>query len=339
MEIEDAYRELLFHGPLFQGIVAIEGMDERGARARLRALAARRECVAGAEGLRVAARSRLLDSALQVQVLWARLQWDVTLLPAADRRLARARRRRRAASRFATSCGSGPRAAPPLCHADHWFYGSDGRLLATLEDVVGRRHAGAEPARGSARVSDRRSARRRDRRAWPACSRARRDLDAYWRNILGRRRRDLRPAAGGLGSGRLLRPRVRRRRPHLLPARRLPRRARHASTRSPTASRRWPWAASPTSGWRCRSPATRSPTPAQGELPERGPRAHRGRARQGHLPERRQRDRGAAGAGDRPDARADPQPVSRQHRGASSSGCARSCSACCRRSAPRPSPG
>ena len=25
----------------------------------------------------------------------------------------------------------------PLCHADHWFYGADGRLLALLHDVVG----------------------------------------------------------------------------------------------------------------------------------------------------------------------------------------------------------
>ena len=30
-----------------------------------------------------------------------------------------------------------PESSAPLCHADHWFYGSDGRLLATLEDVVG----------------------------------------------------------------------------------------------------------------------------------------------------------------------------------------------------------
>ena len=30
-----------------------------------------------------------------------------------------------------------PESGPPLCHADHWFYDSEGRLLATLEDVVG----------------------------------------------------------------------------------------------------------------------------------------------------------------------------------------------------------
>ncbi len=30
-----------------------------------------------------------------------------------------------------------PSSSPPLCHADHWFYGSDGRLLALLHDVVG----------------------------------------------------------------------------------------------------------------------------------------------------------------------------------------------------------
>jgi hypothetical protein len=39
----------------------------------------------------------------------------------------------------------------PLCHANHWFFGEDGRLLGILEDVVGvgakalNRLAGAQP--------------------------------------------------------------------------------------------------------------------------------------------------------------------------------------------------
>ena len=33
MAIADAYRDLLFHGPLFQGIVEVTGMDARGAGA------------------------------------------------------------------------------------------------------------------------------------------------------------------------------------------------------------------------------------------------------------------------------------------------------------------
>ena len=30
-----------------------------------------------------------------------------------------------------------PESEPPICHADHRFQLADGRLLATLEDVVG----------------------------------------------------------------------------------------------------------------------------------------------------------------------------------------------------------
>jgi hypothetical protein len=78
----------------------------------------------------------LLDSALQVQVVWARLQGDLTLLPAEIGSY----------TRFAAPEQGEPvrhelrvraESAPPFCRADHWFYSSDGRLLATLRDVVG----------------------------------------------------------------------------------------------------------------------------------------------------------------------------------------------------------
>ena len=135
LAVADAYRDLLFHGPLFQGIVAIDGMDGRGASALLRP-STPAQCVAGAEGLRWLLDPVLIDSALQMQVLWARLQWEVTLLPAeigayvklgepsADEPVRHELRIR-------------PTSNLPLCHADHWFYGADGRLLALLQDVVG----------------------------------------------------------------------------------------------------------------------------------------------------------------------------------------------------------
>jgi acyl transferase domain-containing protein/NAD(P)H-dependent flavin oxidoreductase YrpB (nitropropane dioxygenase family) len=151
MDVAGAYRELLFHGPLFQGILAIEGMDERGARSRL-ARSIPPESVAGTEGLGWLLDPVMLDSALQVQVIWARLQWDVTLLPAqigAWRAVAAAGAGARAGL-TATAGANGaapvpvrhelrirPESGAPLCHADHWFYDSEGRLLATLEDVVG----------------------------------------------------------------------------------------------------------------------------------------------------------------------------------------------------------
>jgi hypothetical protein len=135
LAIESAYRDLLFHGPLFQGIVAIEGMDARGASALLRPTQPA-QCMAVGDELRWLLDPVLVDCALQVQVLWARLQWDVTLLPAeiggyswiaaaSDGAPVRHELRIRADSN------------PPMCHADHWFYDADGRLLARLQDVVG----------------------------------------------------------------------------------------------------------------------------------------------------------------------------------------------------------
>ncbi len=147
--VEDAYRDLLFHGPLFQGIVAIDGMDERGASALLRPSQPGR-CVAGGDGGQWLLDPVLLDSALQIQVVWARMQWDVTLLPAeigCYERIAAAGEGELVRHELRIR----PASTPPLCHADHWFFGADGRLLAVLQDVVGvgtqtlNRLAGAQP--------------------------------------------------------------------------------------------------------------------------------------------------------------------------------------------------
>ncbi|HET8979436.1 MAG TPA: SDR family NAD(P)-dependent oxidoreductase [Solirubrobacteraceae bacterium] len=135
LPIGDAYRDLLFHGPMFQRIDAIDGMDERGSTARLlpsRAV----DCVTGAGEARWLLDPILLDSALQVQVLWARLQWDVTLLPAeigSYRRLSTPGEGERVRHEMRLRAES----AAPLCRTDHWFIGEDGRLLATMTDVVG----------------------------------------------------------------------------------------------------------------------------------------------------------------------------------------------------------
>jgi NAD(P)-dependent dehydrogenase (short-subunit alcohol dehydrogenase family) len=149
IEIEDAYRDLLFHGPLFRGILAIDAIDERGASALL-APSRPGACVAGADGMRWLLDPVLLDSALQVQVLWARLQWDVTLLPAEIGGYTLLRAAPEAAP-VRHELRISPASEPPLCQADHWFYGPDGDLLSTLRSVVGvgartlNRLAGARP--------------------------------------------------------------------------------------------------------------------------------------------------------------------------------------------------
>jgi hypothetical protein len=133
--VEEAYRDLLFHGPLFQGITALEAIDDVGSTAVL-SPSEPGQCVQGADGCEWLLDPVMLDSALQVQVVWARLQWDVTLLPAeigsytrfdAPRRDEPVRHELRVR----------PESESPFCRADHWFYGSDGRPLATLRDVVG----------------------------------------------------------------------------------------------------------------------------------------------------------------------------------------------------------
>ena len=135
MSVEDAYRGLLFHGPTFQGIAAIHGMDERGCTATLTG-SKPEQCLTGGSDLRWLLDPVLIDSALQVQVLWARLQWDVTLLPAEIISYTRAGAPRDG-EMVRHELRIRPTSSEPLCHADHWFYGSDGRLIATLGDVVG----------------------------------------------------------------------------------------------------------------------------------------------------------------------------------------------------------
>jgi acyl transferase domain-containing protein/NAD(P)H-dependent flavin oxidoreductase YrpB (nitropropane dioxygenase family) len=135
LSIEAAYHELLFHGPLFQGISTVNGMDERGSSAVLMSSTPER-CVADAAGLDWLLDPVLIDSALQVQVVWARLNWDVTLLPAQIGSYTRVGEPH-GAEQIRHELRIRPESSQPMCHADHWFFGADGRLLATMGDVVG----------------------------------------------------------------------------------------------------------------------------------------------------------------------------------------------------------
>ena len=107
------------------------------ARARCCARRSPAQCVAGADGLRVAARpgAARQRAAGPGAVGAAAVGGDAAA--GRDRRLRRlgdAGQRRGRAPRAAASA---PASNPPLCHADHWFFGADGRLLAMLQDVVG----------------------------------------------------------------------------------------------------------------------------------------------------------------------------------------------------------
>ena len=150
LRVEDAYRDWLFHGPLFQGIASIEAIGSKGARAILRP-SSPRACLVGEPPGEWLIDPILVDSALQMQVLWARLHWDVTLLPA------RIAEYRLYGSGIATPATRPPgpsgdggdalgiryelrissESQVPTCHADHYFSSLEGRLLGVLTGVEG----------------------------------------------------------------------------------------------------------------------------------------------------------------------------------------------------------
>ena len=119
-------------------------MDERGLRAVLRPTPPAR-VLAGAGAARWWMDPVTVDCALQLQVIWARLNWGVTLLPAeigAVRPVAGL-----AGDAIRLELRVRPDSRAPLCHADHVFTSLDGRLLGTLDRRRRDRIEGPQPAR------------------------------------------------------------------------------------------------------------------------------------------------------------------------------------------------
>ena len=88
MTVEQAYNELLFHGPLLHGITRIEGLNDDGMVATLLPSSPQR-CLAGAGPGSWMVDPVLLDSGFQLALLWARIRLDMTPLPARIRRYRR----------------------------------------------------------------------------------------------------------------------------------------------------------------------------------------------------------------------------------------------------------
>ncbi len=137
LTVADAYRDLLFHGPLFQGVEAIDGIGPQGTIARLRA-SAPTDCLAGVDpDARWILDPVLIDCALQMQVLWARVQWDITPLPASLVVLRRHAPAPAPGEPVRHELRLHPTSRPPMCTADHHLYAADGTLIATLTGMLG----------------------------------------------------------------------------------------------------------------------------------------------------------------------------------------------------------
>jgi hypothetical protein len=134
LSVGEAYRQWLFHGPRLQAITEIEGVSERGSRAVL-------DASAPAPALRGQSHPRwlidpvILDSGLQLFLLWARAQLDKTTLPSRFLRY----RRFGSLSETKLRCDVRilDRSRDPLFYLDIAFVGPDGRLRGLLEGMEG----------------------------------------------------------------------------------------------------------------------------------------------------------------------------------------------------------
>jgi hypothetical protein len=79
----------------------------------------------------------LVDCAFQLQVIWARLHWDMTLLPGALGSAVLLSTDPFPAGGVRLELRIRPESVPPLCNVDHYFSTLDGRLLAAITVAQG----------------------------------------------------------------------------------------------------------------------------------------------------------------------------------------------------------
>jgi hypothetical protein len=136
MSVEDVYREWLFHGPIFRGIASVESIGPNGARAVLQPSSIG-DLLGGAPTGDWLFDPVVVDGALQMQLIWARLHWGVTLLPSAGREFRRSGPLRGGTQGISYELRVRPGCRVPLCLADHLFHGPDGALVAAFKGLEG----------------------------------------------------------------------------------------------------------------------------------------------------------------------------------------------------------
>ncbi len=151
--VKDIYRHWLFHGPCFQNISVIEGINQQGICAILLP-SSPDQCLNQHTNSQWLIDPVLLDCGLQLALLWERVHYDMTPLPTGFKSY----------RRFGSPSGSPvrcylrayPSAGGHILFADICFLDTTGRMLAFLEGVEAscskalNRLAGiAESARGN----------------------------------------------------------------------------------------------------------------------------------------------------------------------------------------------
>jgi len=131
---DEAYGRWLFHGPLFRGIKRIECIGPDGIKGSFVA-SSPQQLIAGAPEGHWLIDPVMVDSGLQLLILWAREHWDMTPLPS------RVHTYRRfglpSSPQIQCEVHIRPETGGHVIHADLFFLGVERRVLGILEDMEG----------------------------------------------------------------------------------------------------------------------------------------------------------------------------------------------------------
>ncbi|MEW5801870.1 MAG: SDR family oxidoreductase [bacterium] len=151
MSIEDAYQKMLFHGPLMQGITEVHEIGINGIDGIL-VPSDPRQLLTGSPSGDWLIDPVIMDSGLQMIILWSRTYWDMMPLPSRFRRFRISaplsgktqpshkggredHRRIHFRGRILPQSVGGSSLANGILHADLAFFNEEGVLIALLEDM------------------------------------------------------------------------------------------------------------------------------------------------------------------------------------------------------------
>ena len=132
MSTQEAYQRWLFHGPLFQGISEIQEINSDNLQG-IFVPSSPQKLLAGKPKGDWLIDPVIVDSGLQMIILWSRKYWDMMPLPSGFQHF----------RRFGPLSGSKiffqskilPTSSPGMLHADLAFFNEQGKLMAFLEDM------------------------------------------------------------------------------------------------------------------------------------------------------------------------------------------------------------
>jgi len=132
MSTREAYKQWLFHGPLFHGISEIHQIGSNGINGILIPSSPKKLLAGDPQGTWLID-PVIVDSGLQMIILWSRTYWDMMPLPSRFQQFRSFGPLSGSKIRFETRIL--PNSTPGMLHADLAFFNEEGKLIALLEDM------------------------------------------------------------------------------------------------------------------------------------------------------------------------------------------------------------